>query len=414
METAPDASFAALLRRFRMAAGLSQETLAERAGLSARAISDLERGARRAPYRETVRLLAGALGLADADRAALEAAVDRGRGPRAHDPTRARRRRAAGGADAPDRARSRCQTLGEPVAGGDARLVTLTGPPGIGKTRLALAVARGWPATDPTGSSSSGWRRSPIPCWSPPRSCRRSGSPRPASDRRGTAEGRAPREASAPRARQLRARGRRRPSGRRAPGGLPGPGRPGDQPGCAPASRRARVSRSAAVASGHLRRCRAPGGRRDVERFARGRAVCRASPRSQTRVPPDGTTTLPPWPRSAGVWTGCRWRSSSPPPAARCSRPGDARPARAPARSAHRRRPRCAGPPPDAARGDRLEPRPALDEEQVLFRRLGVFVGGCTLEAAERVCDAAGDLGLDVLEVSPPWSIRASCSSRRQ
>ena len=65
-----------------MAAGLSQEALAERAGLSARAISDLERGARRAPYRETVRLLADALGLSDADRAALEAAVDRGRGPR--------------------------------------------------------------------------------------------------------------------------------------------------------------------------------------------------------------------------------------------------------------------------------------------------------------------------------------------
>jgi predicted ATPase len=38
------------------------------------------------------------------------------------------------------------------------------------------------------------------------------------------------------------------------------------------------------------------------------------------------------------------------------------------------------------------------DPEQQLFRRLSVFVGGCTLEAAEAVCNAKGDLGLDVLE----------------
>ena len=40
-----------------------------------------------------------------------------------------------------------------------------------------------------------------------------------------------------------------------------------------------------------------------------------------------------------------------------------------------------------------------LDEpEQRLFRRLAIFVGGCTLEAAEAVCDAGGELGLDVLD----------------
>ena len=36
--------------------------------------------------------------------------------------------------------------------------------------------------------------------------------------------------------------------------------------------------------------------------------------------------------------------------------------------------------------------------EQTLFRRLSVFVGGCTLEGAEAVCDTAGDLGLDGLD----------------
>jgi transcriptional regulator with XRE-family HTH domain len=69
------AELAPLLRRYREAAGLSQEELAERAGLSGRAISDLERGLRRSPYPSTVRRLAVALDLRDNDRAMLLAAA---------------------------------------------------------------------------------------------------------------------------------------------------------------------------------------------------------------------------------------------------------------------------------------------------------------------------------------------------
>ena len=63
--------FGALLRHARQAAGLTQEALAERAGLSARALSDLERGVKRGPRAASLRLLADALGLAPDARAAL-------------------------------------------------------------------------------------------------------------------------------------------------------------------------------------------------------------------------------------------------------------------------------------------------------------------------------------------------------
>src|SRR5947209_13360275 len=72
-----DESFGARLRRLRLAARLSQEELAERAGLTHNAISALERGERHHPYPHTARALAAALGLADQERVALLAAVPR-------------------------------------------------------------------------------------------------------------------------------------------------------------------------------------------------------------------------------------------------------------------------------------------------------------------------------------------------
>ena len=65
------ADFGALLRRYRLAAGLTQEALAERARVSLDGISALERGYRRSPQRETLALLAGALALSDEQRRCL-------------------------------------------------------------------------------------------------------------------------------------------------------------------------------------------------------------------------------------------------------------------------------------------------------------------------------------------------------
>ncbi|HYW88245.1 MAG TPA: helix-turn-helix domain-containing protein [Chloroflexota bacterium] len=71
MDGAEPTRFGDLLRRHRTAAGLTQEGLAERAGLSVRGIQDLERGIRRTPHSDTTRRLADALGLRDAERAGL-------------------------------------------------------------------------------------------------------------------------------------------------------------------------------------------------------------------------------------------------------------------------------------------------------------------------------------------------------
>ena len=103
---------------------------------SGHAISALERGVRRSPYRDTVRLLAGALGLAPGGQAALEAAVARGRAAAPGRP------RGALGLPAPPpligREREAAEMGALLAGGGAARLLTLTGPGGVGKTRLAL------------------------------------------------------------------------------------------------------------------------------------------------------------------------------------------------------------------------------------------------------------------------------------
>jgi predicted ATPase/DNA-binding XRE family transcriptional regulator len=130
--------FGTELQRLRRAAGLSQQELAERAGLSLRGIADLERGARRAPYPATVRRLVQALELNEVDRAALltgTATSDLITGSIQVEPTRLLPLQLSSFVGR-EREKGAVQRLLE-----TERLVTLTGTGGIGKTRLALEVA---------------------------------------------------------------------------------------------------------------------------------------------------------------------------------------------------------------------------------------------------------------------------------
>jgi len=133
-------SFGSLLRRYRMAAYLTQEQLAERAGLSVRGISDLERGVNRAPYLATVARLIEALTLSEEEGRALEAATSRLRGPAtaSFEPRPARLPAQPTSLVGRERDEAAAVHL---FRWEGRRLLTLTGAGDVGKTRLALQVA---------------------------------------------------------------------------------------------------------------------------------------------------------------------------------------------------------------------------------------------------------------------------------
>ena len=165
MEAAGRPHFGALLRQFRLDAGMTQQELAERAKLSVEAIGTLERGARTRPYRETVVLLGRALGLSPEREALLRSAVGT-----AH-PARQREHRETLNASLlrlvrPDVQGTPRHNLPQQLTSFVGRgrevceiaallrehcLVTIVGAGGVGKTRVAMQTGRGTLEDNPDG-----------------------------------------------------------------------------------------------------------------------------------------------------------------------------------------------------------------------------------------------------------------------
>ncbi|MEA2517799.1 MAG: hypothetical protein QOG16_1637 [Actinomycetota bacterium] len=137
------APLAESIRRRRVSASLTQEELAEKAGISVRTISDIERGLRRFVYQDTAERLAEALGVGAPDKEEF-ISVARGRASDLQSgllglPSRPNRVPVP-----PTRMIGRekeMEMLLDAFRDGSIRSISLTGPGGIGKTRLAVEAA---------------------------------------------------------------------------------------------------------------------------------------------------------------------------------------------------------------------------------------------------------------------------------
>ncbi|MEU3555769.1 ATP-binding protein [Streptomyces fragilis] len=146
--------FAALLRTLRGRAGLSQEELAHRSGLSVRAVADMERGRTRGPQRRTVAALVAALAPAEAEAGALERAAASGR-PRPKPvpaaPAGLRLPRDMRDFTAREADLERLRAVAEEAGAAHPPVVLVTGQPGLGKTAFAVRAAHSLAGRYPDG-----------------------------------------------------------------------------------------------------------------------------------------------------------------------------------------------------------------------------------------------------------------------
>ncbi len=167
MSTDLSDTFGGLLRRYRMHAGLTQEALAERAALSPNAISALERGERRRPYPHTLRALATALKLEPEQYERLvklrEQEMVKTTEPAFNSLTSVMQTLSNSRSEHPRQGtlpfvessligreteyHEIVRSLTNPLC----RLLTLAGPGGVGKTRLAVQVATNMASHYPDG-----------------------------------------------------------------------------------------------------------------------------------------------------------------------------------------------------------------------------------------------------------------------
>ncbi len=137
-ERAATVDLATLLKSYRVEAGLSQQQLADSALVSVQAISALERGYRKVPYRKTLERIADALGLPAQDRAALELSARRARGTRiaaeSETPPHNLPRQLSAFFGRDDEVRE----VSDLIAA--TPLASLVGTGGVGKTRVAIEV----------------------------------------------------------------------------------------------------------------------------------------------------------------------------------------------------------------------------------------------------------------------------------